>query len=197
MDPMLRPIVVQSLEMSSIRRMRARPNLPRKVGRGVLLPVDRWQRQSSSWQITSILTARDDTADTTESDDQGGSERSLGGSSDVVLRVGNDGRDVALGAGDGEESTKVPRTERAGVGQDGQTDDTDDVAADDERSPESELVTQDGGAKGVDGGEDVWRRAQDEGELDVETASGKDDGEEKGDCRQSLREKRIRPDSQA
>lgn len=132
-------------------------------------------------QAAIKLTTRYDTTNTTEPDDQSRSQRSLGSSTDVVLRVCDDGGHVTLRTGDGEERSKVPGAEFTGVRQNHQTDDTDDVTGNDERSTESDLVAENGGGKGVDGGEDVRRGTEDKGESSAETTTGKDDGQEEGD----------------
>jgi hypothetical protein len=131
--------------------------------------------------VTRSLTTGDDTSDSSEPDDQGRGERSLRRTENVVLRVRNDGRDVALSTGNGQERAKVSDAELVGVREDGEPDDADEAAERDERRSEPGLVTEDGGDECVDGGKDIRRGTEQEGGLGAVSTASEDNGEEECD----------------
>jgi hypothetical protein len=132
---------------------------------------------------TGRLTGCNDTTDTTETDNEGTGDASLGGHADVVLTVGEAGRDVGLRAGDSEETAKVADADVGAVCRDGETNDTDDVRGGDKGRAHLDLIRPDSEDEGVDGSEDVWGSGEQEGELLRVTTAGENDRQEEGDCR--------------
>jgi hypothetical protein len=152
----------------------------------VSLPFTTLTTDYSPWDVggrvgLSVHCGSDNTANTSETNDQSGRDCSLGRSKDVVLGVCEDTGDIVLTSGDTQERAKVPHAEGFGVCDNGQSDNGDGGAENEEGRSFLVLVTEDGADVGVDRGEDVWWGRQEERELDRVSSTSKNDGQEEGD----------------
>lgn len=149
-------------------------------------PITTLRTGCSPWDVSrcvglSIHCGSDNTANTSETNDQSRRDCSLGRSKDVVLGVCEDTGDIVLTSGDTQERAKVPHSKGLGVCDNGQSDNGDGGAENEEGRSFLVLVTEDGADVGVDRGEDVWRGRQEERELDRVASTSKNDGQEEGD----------------